>query len=316
MTNGGDRWAVICGWTLSVLIHVVSLGAAIVITADFSLLPRPRSFQWDVSLVMAPRPVAMMSELPSSSTHGPVSPQRITGSRIARSAVSPPASRLVNHREKLRSILDVDKPWNSQVEKAAAVDMANDHSVFQEFTGPKAEMTGDSEVSGIAAAEQPNDVPTTAVDPADLQVSPLVSEALPPPDVETSDPASMLSEPAFQQQEHLAYRPVPQFHDPVVSRILHADYGWLASALFAKVEQLKRYPHLAKNNRWQGNVVLQAAVTIDGQVGEITVVESSGHPMLDRDAIMLLERASPVALDHPLGQPHVVVQIPIGYRLE
>jgi hypothetical protein len=38
--------------------------------------------------------------------------------------------------------------------------------------------------------------------------------------------------------------------------------------------------------------------------------------MLDRDAITLLEQVSPIRLEHSLGQPQVVVQIPIGYRLE
>ena len=142
------------------------------------------------------------------------------------------------------------------------------------------------------------------------------AELLPPPDVETPTELPPVSEPAIQEPDRLAYRPAPRFQDPIVSKTLYADYGWLANDIFAKVEQLKRYPYLAKSNRWQGNVVLQAVISHDGGVSDIQVVESSGHAMLDRDAIDLLAQVSPIRLKHPLGQSHIVVQIPIGYRLE
>lgn len=316
MTNAGDRWAVICGWTLSVLIHAVSLGAAIVIAANFSLVPRPRPFQWDVSLVMAPRPEPIVSELSSPSAPGPVSPQSTTDSQISQSDISPQADTLVKNRKTSRSTLDMETlPSNLHVEKVAVADMANDQSTDQELPASHPEVTKDSEDS-VTAAIAPNDAFTTTVDLANLPVSRPGSEEFPPPDVDTSHPAPMVSEPAFHQPEQPFNRPSTLYRDPVVSRVLHADYGWLANVLFTKVEQIKRYPHLAKNNRWQGNVVLQAAITEDGQVADITVVKSSGHAMLDQDAVTLLERASPVDLEYPLGQPQVVVQIPIGYRLE
>jgi protein TonB len=167
--------------------------------------------------------------------------------------------------------------------------------------------------------EDTNEHDTDSV-PLDLVPLPVsraeIAEFLPPPDVETPTQLAPVSEPAIQEPDRLAYHPAPRFRDPMESKTLHADYGWLANDIFAKVEQLKRYPYLAKSNRWQGNVVLQAVISHDGGVSDIQVVESSGHAMLDRDAIDLLARVSPIKLKHPLGQSHIVVQIPIGYRLE
>ncbi len=53
-----------------------------------------------------------------------------------------------------------------------------------------------------------------------------------------------------------------------------------------------------------------------GYIGDIVVVQTSRHTTLDQDAVTLLEQASPVPLEHQLGQSHVIVYIPIGHRLE
>jgi hypothetical protein len=37
--------------------------------------------------------------------------------------------------------------------------------------------------------------------------------------------------------------------------------------------------------------------------------------VLDRDAVNVLKKASPLGLARPLGQPQVVIHIPIHYQL-
>ena len=93
------------------------------------------------------------------------------------------------------------------------------------------------------------------------------------------------------------------------------DYGWLAQALWTKVEQLKRYPSIARMNRWEGKVILRAVIRDDGHVSELEIAQSSGHAVLDRDAVNVLRKASPLGLARPLGQPQVVIHIPIHYQL-
>ncbi len=95
-----------------------------------------------------------------------------------------------------------------------------------------------------------------------------------------------------------------------------ADFGWLTQALWRKIEQLKRYPHQARINRMEGTVVVRAVIRQDGYFSELTMETSSGHEVLDQDAIELLRKASPVTLKHELGRPELTIRIPINYKLE
>jgi protein TonB len=95
-----------------------------------------------------------------------------------------------------------------------------------------------------------------------------------------------------------------------------ADFGWLTQALLRRIEQLKRYPQKARLNRWEGTVVVRAIIREDGYFADLTMEKSSGHDVLDLDAIELLRKASPMTLKHELGRPQVTIRIPIRYKLE
>jgi periplasmic protein TonB len=325
MRQAGDRSADALGWLASVLIHALTLGAAIVLAADFSLIPRSKPFQWEVSLVAAPHPESIVSDLPQASQASPASSSLETDSRISKSDLPQRADRRdVNNTERSRPgpKPEVDPPAaNLHTEEVAMADLVYQDSLVQKTALSPIDPEPDTdrgESAELVENTHENDTDSVPFDLASLPVSRAEpDDILPPPDME--EPPTELtpvSEPAIQEPDRLAYRPAPQFQDPIVSKTLHADYGWLAKDIFAKVEKLKRYPYLAKTNRWQGNVVLQAVISDDGGVSDIQVVESSGHAMLDRDAIDLLAQVSPIRLKHPLGQSHIVVQIPIGYRLE
>ena len=318
MRPTGGRSANGLGWIASLLIHALTLGAAIVLAADFSLIPKPRPFRWEVSLVAAPPPESVVSIDPSVSNTSPVSPSIDKDSQISRPNRSRRTHTAEPKTKSLASQGDTVKPTSTlHVERAAIADLAPREPVLDAATASlidHAAETGESSNLHTQAAEDYADIPL------DLAALPAPSEKpddeLPPSEVEAPVEPMRVSEPAIQEPDRLAYRPASQFRDPIVSRPLHADYGWLANDIFAEVEKLKRYPYLAKNNRWQGNVVLQAMITEDGRVRDIEIVESSGHATLDRDAVSLLAQVSPIRLEYPLGQSHIVVQIPIGYRLE
>ncbi len=134
---------------------------------------------------------------------------------------------------------------------------------------------------------------------------PLVERASVEPTVApTSDAAA---QPAVEQAIARA--------EPRTVPATRADYGWLVKALLGRVDQLKRYPHLARLNQWEGKVVLRAVIKDDGQVLKIDVHESSGRSILDNDAVETLRKASPLKLDHPLGKPQVAVLMPISYTI-
>jgi protein TonB len=94
------------------------------------------------------------------------------------------------------------------------------------------------------------------------------------------------------------------------------DYGWLSTALRVKIEQARRYPPVARTNRWQGQVLVQFSVRHDGYLVDPRVESSSGHLLLDQAALETVREASPVLLQHPLGRSFVVVSLPLTYQLE
>ncbi len=102
----------------------------------------------------------------------------------------------------------------------------------------------------------------------------------------------------------------------VLHRDTRADYGWLRDTLWDRIEELKRYPSLARTNHWEGKVVVSAVIRDDGEVTGVQIAETSGRPVLDEEAMAVMKKASPLRLKHPLGQRQITILIPISYRLD
>ncbi len=86
--------------------------------------------------------------------------------------------------------------------------------------------------------------------------------------------------------------------------------------MFRKVAQYNLYPFAARVNHWEGKVVLRAVIRGDGYLADLSVKRSSGHEVLDQEALDLIRRVCPLDLDRPLGRPQVVMHIPITYSLQ
>jgi protein TonB len=115
----------------------------------------------------------------------------------------------------------------------------------------------------------------------------------------------------------------PHTSDPAAASVAasagrtgRTDFGWLAEALWSRVEKTKRYPQVARINHWEGKVVLRAVIREDGELLDLNVARSSGHAVLDEEALASVKQAFPLALSQSLGQPQVALQIPISYRLD
>lgn len=296
-----------CAWSVSLALHGIGLGAALVLAAEFSVIPREHPFRWEVSIVSAPADQTVTSDVPSqataSSAPAAIAPPEaaprpvMPATHPARTVMAPVATKAVTSDKGTLPSREDEPPASHPTPLHAATPDTIPTNHEQPVPNPSTEMLANS---------LPSDwpVPTAAI--ADL----------PPPPIEAAVPSNLAMEPAVPETLRLVNRPAPQAREAIVSRAFLPDYGWLAQMLFAEVEQAKRYPALAKRQHWQGSVLLQARVHDDGRLSDIAVVEPSGHDILDLDAIALLERTSPVSLKYPLGQPYVVVHIPIGYRLE
>ena len=86
--------------------------------------------------------------------------------------------------------------------------------------------------------------------------------------------------------------------------------------LWSRVSEMKRYPHEARMNQWEGRVIVRAVIDEHGHLLEVAIATSSGNAVLDEDAIAVIKRSCPLALPQPLGQSRVVLRVPIQYRLD
>ena len=307
MNDNRESLARMGGWLVSLTLHGLSLGTALVLAAEFSILPEPRPFRWEVTMVSAPALQPVAADVPTPFSASSVSPSVMPRDKSPRQVRSRPNAANTEAARPLEAHSGIIAPAQDGFVRPQATENPSlvVDSVSPGPHTPSADLTSDELVHEAPQVTRV-DLPVTTTEPSEI----------PPPSVDAAEVSHTTSMPSIRESIRLVNRPTPRAREATVSRILHADYGWLAEMLFAKVEQSKRYPTFAKSRRWQGNVMLQAVIHEDGSISDITIVTPSGHSILDLDAVALLEQASPVQLKYPLGQSHVVVHIPIGYRLE
>ena len=92
------------------------------------------------------------------------------------------------------------------------------------------------------------------------------------------------------------------------------DYEQLLSVCLARQ---KRYPPLALRRHLEGECVLRIVLHRSGEVRRAELTGSSGHSILDREALAMVERANPFpeAPDDLAGDEHTYV-IPISFRID
>ena len=94
------------------------------------------------------------------------------------------------------------------------------------------------------------------------------------------------------------------------------EFSWLMNMLWGRVMELKRYPHEARMNRWEGRVVVRVVLNGQGHLLDAAIATGSGHDVLDQAALEIIKRACPLSLPHALGRSQVVLRVPIQYRLD
>jgi protein TonB len=76
------------------------------------------------------------------------------------------------------------------------------------------------------------------------------------------------------------------------------------------------YPPLARERGWQGTVVLGVTVTADGVLAETSLLQSSGHALLDEASLAGLRRIHSLPLTAGgLPAEHIRIVLPIHFQL-
>ena len=85
----------------------------------------------------------------------------------------------------------------------------------------------------------------------------------------------------------------PQQGQPAVNANAKAIPHW-QNQLMAKLNQAKRYPYRARRMRQEGIVYIEFIMDRNGKVISKALKQTSGHHLLDKETLALLERAQPL----------------------
>jgi periplasmic protein TonB len=79
-----------------------------------------------------------------------------------------------------------------------------------------------------------------------------------------------------------------------------------------RVASRVRYPALARRLGWEGQVKVEFTVLLSGEISNLHVAKSSGHPILDRQALRAVEVAA------PFPPPPVIatLTLPVNFKLD
>lgn len=86
--------------------------------------------------------------------------------------------------------------------------------------------------------------------------------------------------------------------------------------LAAFASKYKRYPRLALERGWEGIAEVKLTIGADGQVREAVIGVSSGHELLDREAVDMVRKAAPLTeITAALRNREFSVNLPIVFNI-
>lgn len=125
----------------------------------------------------------------------------------------------------------------------------------------------------------------------------------------TSEPVA--SSPSATEHEMPVVASAPL--NPAVRAV---NTGELGDLLWRRMEALKRYPYLARRNGWEGKVLIRVVLGGDGRLLHAEIQESSGHEVLDQDALQVLRAAALKVDSSSSWQQQATFTLPVAYRLQ
>jgi periplasmic protein TonB len=287
-------------WALSIVFHGTAIGVALALLSDLHLATQPDAFRWQVSVIGMTHPSVVRE-----TTATPMDP---------RSAPPTPIAPSVNE------VAPVQK--NSPAPRQAVAPPVTARETSARMTArPIPSPNVPPQVT--APADPSQSTPSETVTPA-----PSLSE-LPPPATSSAPTEELAVSPSrdvsLDTQPDIAPTHIPDVnystsHSPSLSppvqeaRMSKPDFSWLTDSLRGRVQQSQKYSTVARLNGLEGRVVLRITVKDNGEI-LVAISTSSGHVLLDQDAVEQVTRLSPLPLLQPLGRTQQVLNLPIIYSL-
>lgn len=133
-----------------------------------------------------------------------------------------------------------------------------------------------------------------------------VPDKTPPAEATTAPPSSEATPAPAQAAPAPGASSSKASHDPVT---------W-QGALLAQLEKFKRYPSDAMADHQEGVPTVTFSMDRKGHVLSVTLANSSGHPLLDQEAVALPKRAQPLPIppDSVEGDP-ITLTVPVEFYI-
>ncbi len=146
--------------------------------------------------------------------------------------------------------------------------------------------------------------------------------AVPAPEIPKHPERQVVKNDVYELPEEVAEKPITDAAVAVHAETIPAvpeikeirteiDFTWIVE-LRNRIEAIKKYPDTAKRMGIEGTVVMIIEFDKKGELINVHIKSSSGHGILDRDAMSLIKRVSP--LRHGAGKD-IVIELPISYYL-
>jgi periplasmic protein TonB len=140
------------------------------------------------------------------------------------------------------------------------------------------------------------------------EVKSVPRETPPPVDQPRMEPS--VAPPAVAPQP----QPVAPNIDEANENRLLLTYG---QSIWKELRRYQKYPPRARLRGWEGTAVVLLQIAADGKVTGITLGKSSGHDILDEEALDMVRRVSPLPeAPADLRGRALVVTVPIVFRLQ
>lgn len=149
--------------------------------------------------------------------------------------------------------------------------------------------------------------------------APTVAASPPPAVIATTVPTPPAADPAAAFAPLVAPAPPKDSPPLAAERRGRPSTLWLANytqAVSGQVERRKAYPALARARGWQGTTVVAVQLAADGSILSTRIEHSSGHDVLDQQALAMVRLAGPLP---PYPERHdgdpLTLQLPIVFAL-
>lgn len=145
------------------------------------------------------------------------------------------------------------------------------------------------------------------------KIEPTERPAPPPPEVIAVAPKEAAPTPT-----HVAPIPVPVKQEPPPPVApSQADIDGYSSSLWGAISKHKKYPKIAAMRGWEGEVIVELQLDGNGKLKSKKITQSSGHEVLDKQALEMVEKALPFPIPpDALRNSSFTITVPVPFKLE